>query len=98
MNYPGSVSPNGKEFTLDTEKDEEKRAFDVRDYGAKADGVTNDAEAVQRAVDDCAAAGGGAVRLPEGSVIHGNVFRGEQKGIFIQGSVSGNSGGGSDEG
>jgi parallel beta-helix repeat protein len=37
------------------------------DYGARADGVSDDAAAVQRAVDACAAAGGGTVYMPAGT-------------------------------
>jgi polygalacturonase len=36
------------------------RVFDVRDYGAKGDGRTLDSPAIQRAIDEAAAAGKGA--------------------------------------
>lgn len=45
--------------------------YDVRRHGAKADGTTNDAPAIQRAIDACAAAGGGTVLVPAGDYLSG---------------------------
>jgi polygalacturonase len=39
---------------------------DARTYGAKADGSTKDTKAIQAAIDDCASAGGGTVKLAGG--------------------------------
>ncbi len=44
------------------------RDYDVRDFGAVGDGVTLDTEAIQAAIDKCAAEGGGRVVLAGGRV------------------------------
>jgi parallel beta-helix repeat protein len=43
--------------------------FNVFDFGAKGDGVTDDTQAIQRAIDAAAKAGGGQVFMPEGTYI-----------------------------
>ena len=40
--------------------------FNVLDYGAKGDGMTDDAAAIQKAIDACSAQGGGRVLFPKG--------------------------------
>ncbi len=47
--------------------------FDVRDFGANADGKTLCTEAIQKAIDACAAAGGGTVHLPAGTFRSGTI-------------------------
>src|SRR5690606_10821038 len=41
-----------------------EKFYDVMAYGAVGDGISDDTAAIQQALDDCAAAGGGTVYLP----------------------------------
>lgn len=47
--------------------------FNVRDFGAKADKSTNDAPAIQAAIDACYHVGGGEVLLPAGNYFAGKI-------------------------
>ena len=47
--------------------------FDVRYYGAKSNGTTDDSVAVQAAEDACNAAGGGTVYFPAGTTLAKNI-------------------------
>ena len=48
--------------------------FNVRDFGARGDGVAKDTAAIQRAVDAAHEAGGGRVVLPAGTYLSGTVW------------------------
>lgn len=48
--------------------------FDPRDLGARPDGVTLCTEPIQEAIESCAAAGGGTVRLSGGRFLSGTIY------------------------
>lgn len=52
----------------------EPTEFDVRQFGAVADGQTLNTTAIQAAVDACAAAGGGRVVVPAGNFVSGAIY------------------------
>ena len=50
------------------------KIFNVKDFGAIADGITLNSIAVQTAVDACHENGGGIVLFENGSFVLGTVF------------------------
>ena len=54
----------------------EKVPLNIRDFGAKGDGLVKDTAAIQKALDTCAAAGGGTVLVPDGIYLTGSVVLG----------------------
>jgi len=50
------------------------KVCDARQYGAKPDGVTKSTKSIQAAIDDCAKAGGGTVKLDGGKFVSGPIL------------------------
>lgn len=50
-----------------------RTVYDVRDYGAVGDGSTINTRAINSAINDCSAKGGGVVSIPEGVFVSGTV-------------------------
>ena len=48
--------------------------FDITQFGAVGDGCGNCTEAIQKALDRCAAAGGGTVCIPPGVYLSGTIY------------------------
>jgi polygalacturonase len=61
------ISTMGSVFAAET-------VYDVRDYGARADGETLCTKAIQKAIDKCAEDGGGAVYLGQGLFLSGTIY------------------------
>jgi polygalacturonase len=51
-----------------------KKIYSVNDYGAVSDTVTVNTKAIQKAIDDCAAKGGGIVTFKPGTYVSGSIF------------------------
>ena len=47
--------------------------YNIRDYGATGTGIVPDSPAIQRAVDECSANGGGTVLIPSGKYLCGTI-------------------------
>jgi len=64
---------------------ESLRRFDVREFGAKGDGITKDTAALQKALDACADAGGGIVVVSRGHFLTGSLVMRSRTTLQIEG-------------
>ncbi|MFJ9892893.1 glycosyl hydrolase family 28-related protein [Streptomyces sp. NPDC091280] len=64
------------------------RVFDVRRYGAVADGVTDSAPAINRAIAAAGRAGGGTVHIPPGTFRIDDVIRVGHSNVLVRGAGS----------
>ena len=68
VNQSNADSPTGVENT------EQTRVLSIVDYGAVADGVTLDTQAIQSAIDRVSSSGGGTVLVPSGVYLTGSIW------------------------
>ena len=64
----------------------------VRDFGAVADGVTNNAQAFRNAISYAASVGGGAVLVPRGTYSINEIIYIEDDNVVLRGEGSGSNG------
>lgn len=60
------IENSSQDSIIRTLYNKEKNTYNVKDYGAKGDGITDDVDAIQSAIDDCFKGGGGIVYIPIG--------------------------------
>lgn len=60
------------------------RVFNVREYGAVGNGETLDTPAINKAIEQCAEAGGGQVLLPPGKYLSGTVHLKSHVTLFLE--------------
>ena len=65
-----------------------QQVFNVKDFGAKGDGRTDDAPAIQRTIDHTTAAGGGRVYFPAGTFLSGPLFLKSNIEIHLDGAAT----------
>jgi polygalacturonase len=58
--------------------------FNIREYGAVGNGETLDTPAINKAIEECAAAGGGQVLLPPGKYLSGTVHLKSRVTLYLE--------------
>lgn len=71
LNYPAAMA--GEKKQEDNSYPAIPGIYDVRKYGATGNGKTNDAGAIQKAIDTCSKNGGGVVKLDNGVFLSGGI-------------------------
>jgi len=83
---PAEAGPGGADGG-DASADAALRVCDVKQYGAKGDGVTKDTAGIQAAIDDCATTGG-EVLLEHGVFLSGTVVLASHITLDVDGSAT----------
>jgi len=58
-------------------------AYNVADFGAKADGKTKDTQAIQKAIETCSENGGGTVYFPSGTYVTGSLHLKSRVALYL---------------
>jgi polygalacturonase len=70
-------------LSLAAAQDGETKRYVISDFGAVADGKTINTAAIQKAIDQAAAAGGGVVEIPAGTFRSGSIFLKSKVGLNL---------------
>lgn len=70
-------------FTANVNGQTQNNFYNVRDFGAKGNGVTIDGNAINKAIDEAATQGGGTIYFPAGNYISGSVHLRSNICLFI---------------
>ena len=65
-----------------------KRTFSVNSYGARGDGLSNSTASIQKAIDECARAGGGVVIFMPGQYVTGALFLKSNVNLRVESGVT----------
>ena len=65
------------------------RRFDVRSFGARMNGASDDSKALQDAIDACGSAGGGVVEIPAGTMVIEGQVKIRQSNVVLRGAGKG---------
>jgi polygalacturonase len=71
-------------FTINAAGAKDKSIYNVKDYGAKGDGVNLDSKAINAAIDAAANAGGGEVYLPAGNYLSGAIHLKSHIALYLE--------------
>lgn len=78
VNQSNADSPTGVENT------EQTRVLSIVDYGAVADGVTLNTDAIQATIDEVSSLGGGTVLVPSGVYLTGSIWLKDNVNLHLQ--------------
>lgn len=70
-------------FSTNVHAQTQNNFYNVKDFGAKGDGVSIDGNAINKAIDEAANAGGGTIYFPAGNYVSGSVHLKSNICLFI---------------